>query len=90
MDHSKIGNYLALLAFRQTGVKRNLIISGGIFFISLTTLVILGLLDKVAGRSLYLSTALVVIFFISFIASQIKLEIILASIELLNNIREME
>lgn len=90
MDHSKTENYLALLAIRQVGTKRNSIFLGGIFFISLTAVVILGLLDQITVRSLYVTAPLVVIFGLGYITTRIKFEIILSSIELLNNIMEIE
>lgn len=90
MDYSKTENYLALLAIRQAGTKRNSIILGGIFFISLTAVVILGLLDQITVRSLYVTAPLVVIFGLGYITTRIKFEIILSSIELLNNIIKNE
>jgi len=90
MDHFKTKNYLALLAIRQAGTKRNSIIVGGIFYISLIATLVLGLLDQISGRSLYLTAGLVSVFFVGYIITRIKLEIILASIELLNNIIEIE
>jgi len=90
MNHSKMKNYLALLAVRQAGTKRNSFILGGIFFLSLIATVVLGLLDQISGRSLYLTAGLVAVFFFGYIVMRIKLEIIIASIELLNNIMDIE
>ena len=90
MRRSKVENYLTLLAIRQAGTRRNLIILGGIFYFSLIAMVILGLLNQISGRSLYLTAAMVVVFFIGYITTLVKLEIIRASIESLNNIMEIE
>jgi 4-hydroxybenzoate polyprenyltransferase len=55
-------NYLALLTIRRTAGRRDTTILGGIFAASFIATIALGMLNQLSGRSLYLITALVVIF----------------------------
>ncbi len=86
MVTNKLENYLTLLSIRQAGRRRDTIITGGIFLISFVSMIALGLIDKISGRSLYLVSALVVVFGISYLMTWIKLEIIKGMIELIGNI----
>jgi hypothetical protein len=59
---NRLENYLALLAIRRTSGRRDTTILGGTFAVSFIATIALGLLNQLSGRSLYLVTALVVIF----------------------------
>jgi len=86
MVTNKLENYLTLLSIRRAGRRRDTIIAGGIFLLSFISLIALGLLDRLSGRSLYLVSALVVVFGIGYLMAWIKLEIVKGTIELIGNI----
>jgi hypothetical protein len=88
MSPTRMLNYLDLLKIRQLGVKRNTIILGGVFIIAFVLFIALGMLDRLSGRSLYLTSALIVIFGFGFLFTRVKLEIIKGSIELINNLAD--
>lgn len=88
MSPTRMLNYLDLLKIRQLGVKRNTIILGGAFIIAFVLFIALGMLDRLSGRSLYLTSALIVIFGFGFLFTWVKLEIIKGSIELINNLAD--
>ena len=86
MVTNKLENYLSLLSIRRAGSHRNTIISGGIFLISFISMIALGLIDRLTGRSLYLVSALVVVFGLNYLMAWVKLEIVKGTIELIGNI----
>jgi len=82
----KLENYLTLLSIRRAGRRRDTLLSGGIFLVSFIAMIALGMIDRLAGRSLYLVSALVVVFGLNFLIASAKFEIIKETIELINNI----
>jgi hypothetical protein len=86
MVSSKLGNYKALLVIRRAARQRDTMITGGIFLVAFISTIVLGMLDKLTGRSLYLVTAMIVCFGLGFLATWVKLEIIKGSIELIDNL----
>jgi len=49
-----------------------------------------GILDRLTGRSLYLTAAMTVVFGIGYLTTWVRLEIIKGSIELIENLLRME
>ena len=90
MVSQKQENYLALLIIRRTARHRETIIIGGIFLISFMSMIALGMLDRLTGRSLYLVAVMVVGFGFSYLTAWMKLQIIKGSIELIDNLRLMD
>ena len=87
---NKLENYLALLAIRRAGRKRDSYIAGAIFFLSLLTMLSLGLLGQLNGRSVYWGVALVAASGISFVMMWVRLQLIEQSVELINQIKSLE
>ena len=86
MVSNKLENYLALLTIRRAAKRRDTFIAGGVFLILFMTMIALGMLDRISGRSLYLVTAMVIGFGFAFLASWVKLEIVKGSIGLIDNL----
>jgi hypothetical protein len=84
MNSNKIEDYLALLAIRQTAMHRNAIILGGIFIVSFLSMIALGMLERLSGRSLYLVASITIVFGFAYLSTWIRLEVIKGSIELIN------
>ena len=85
MVSPKLENYLTLLSIRRVGRRRDFLLTGGIFLVSFIAIIALGMLDRLAGRSLYLVSALVVVFGFNFLIAWVRLEIVKETIELINN-----
>ena len=90
MTSTKLENYLTLLTIRRAGRRRDALISGGIFFISMIAITALSMLDQLSERSIYFSAAMVTCFGISFLMTWVRFEIIKGSIELVENLLRME
>lgn len=86
MVSKKLENYVALLAVRQAARQRDIAIIGGIFIVSLMSMVALGMLDQLSGRALYLVAAIVIVFGFAYISTWVRLEIIKGSMELIDNL----
>ena len=82
---SKLENYRSLLAIRRAGRLRDTRLAGGIFLLAFLSMLALGLLDRLTGRSLYLVSALVVVFGFGYLAAWVRLEIIKGTLELIDN-----
>lgn len=87
---NKLENYLALLATRRVGRKRDTYIAGTIFFLALLVMISLGLLGQLNGRSVYWGVALVATSGISFLMAWVRLQLIEQSVELINEIKLLE
>jgi hypothetical protein len=90
MTSSELENYLTLLTIRRAGKRRDTLITGGIFWVSFVAIIALGMLDRLAGRSLYLTTAMTVLFGFAYLMTWVRLEIIKGSIDLIENLLRME
>jgi hypothetical protein len=90
MTSNELENYLTLLTIRRAGKRRDTLIAGGIFLVSFLSMIALGMLDRLTGRSLYLTTAMTVAFGIAYLTTWVRLEIIKGSIELIENLLRME
>ena len=83
MTSSELANYLALLTIRRTAGRRDTWLTGGIFFLSVVLMVVLGLFDGISGRSVYIIAAMMIVFGIGYLTTWTKLEITKGLIELL-------
>lgn len=86
MVANSLENYLALLEIRRATGRRDTTLIGGVFIISFIVMVALAMLDLLSGRSLYLVSALVVVFGLAYLTAWVKLQIIKGSIELIENL----
>ncbi len=86
MTSNKLKDYLELLIIRQAGRRRDMVISGGIFLVSFIFFIAVGLLGGLAGRSVYLVGALIVVFGIVSLTAWVRLEVINGTIELLETL----
>jgi uncharacterized membrane protein YhhN len=84
--YSNLENYLALLNIRRAARRRDTFVTGAVFLISFVSLIALGMLDRLTGRSLYLVVAIVVVFGIGYLQTWVRFEIIKGSIELVKNL----
>lgn len=90
MNATKIEQYLSLLAIRKNGKQQETYFLGVIFWISFIALIVLGLIDRLNGKSMLLVAAMVVVFGFSYLTSWVKLETIRNLVDLLHNIQEDE
>jgi 4-hydroxybenzoate polyprenyltransferase len=83
MVSNELENYLALLTIRRAAGRRDTVIMGGIFFLSVVSMVVFGLLYGLNGRSVYIVAALMIVFGFAYLTTWVKLEITKGSLELL-------
>jgi hypothetical protein len=86
MTTNRHENYLALLAIRQAAGRRDTTLTGGMFAVFLVATIVLGLLDRINARSIYLVTALLVVLGLAYLTAWVKFQIINSSIELIENL----
>jgi hypothetical protein len=86
MVSNNLENYRTLLTIRRKAGRRDTVFTGGLFLISFVSMLALGMLDRLTGRSLYLVTALVVCFGFGYLTTWVRLEIIKGSIEMIDNL----
>jgi len=87
MATNRLENHLALLTIRRAAGRRDTTILGGIFAVSFIATIALGMVDQLSGRSVYLVTALVVVFGLSYLTAWVKLQIIDGAIELIDSLQ---
>ena len=90
MSTNRLEDYLELLIIRQAARRRDMVISGGIFLVAFISFIAVGLLGGLAGRSVYLVGALVVVFGIVSLTAWVRLEVISGSIQLIENMGRTE
>jgi hypothetical protein len=90
MTSSELENYLTLLNIRRIAGRRDTLIMGGIFFLSLAAIVVFGLLNQLSGKSVYITTALTVVFGIGYLTTWAKLEITKGMIELVQYLQRAQ
>lgn len=83
MASNELENYLALLTIRRAAGHRDTAILGGVFMLSVISMVVVGLLDGLSGRSVYIVAAMMIVFGIAYLMTWVKLEITKSLIELL-------
>ena len=82
-----ISNYLELLKIRQAAKKRDARILGYICLFAFLATIGFGLVSGLGEREVYLVVGLNVVFVLVFVMAWVRLEIVNANIELLNNLR---
>ncbi len=87
LDPAQINNYSSLLKIRLSAFRRNTMITGGVFLVSVFATLVIGLLTGLSGRSVYLIIAMNLAFGLGFITSWVRLEVIKGSIELIDNLQ---
>jgi hypothetical protein len=85
-----LANYLVLLKIRQKAYHRNLIIAGGLFFMTILLTTATLLFTDWNARSIWLMGIFVVLFTMGFLTAWARLEIIKENIELLNNLQQRD
>lgn len=84
MSTPRISSFKKILDIRLRANRRNMIISGAVFIISLFGFFTLGMLEKMnSQRELFLSGILLVIFGMSFAAAFLRYEIVRNNMDLL-------
>ncbi len=86
MEPTKLDSSRALLAIRQAGRRRDTYIAATVFVLAFVSVITLSLLDYLARRELVLVIALTAVFGMSFIMAWVRLEIVKAAIELIDNL----
>jgi MFS family permease len=84
-DH--LEGYLGLLRIRRVAMHRNTIIAGGVFLVMALAALAFGLLGGINGRSAYLVWAVVMAIGLSFLSAWVRLEIVKAQMELVDNLQ---
>jgi len=82
-----INPYSQLLKIRLSAFRRNTILTGSIFLLSVISALAWGLLSGLSGRSVYIIIALNLAFAFSFIFSWVRLEIVKSLIELVDHLQ---
>ena len=80
--------YLTLLKIRRSARKRDATFLGVVFLISILGTAMIGLVNGLGNREVYLVALLNISFGISFVMAWARLEIIKGTIELLNNLQD--
>ena len=74
MKENSRKSYLEILEIRRSAARRNMLLIGTIFFLSLLAFFTFGILGHLESRELYLITPILVAFALGFITSQINYE----------------
>jgi hypothetical protein len=82
-----LANYSALLQIRKRAGRRDVIIAGGLFLVTLLATFSLGLFDLISGRSLYLISGIEISLGVGFLSTWVRLEINRSLIELVDNLQ---
>ena len=82
MRENALKSYLEILDIRRNATRRNMLLTGTIFFLSLLVFIAFGMLGLLERLELYLISPILIAFGFGFISSQIKYETTKAVIEL--------
>ena len=72
MKENSLKSYLKTLEIRRCAARRNMLLTGTIFFLSLLAFFALGMLGHLESLELFLITPILVAFALGYITSQIK------------------
>ena len=75
MEQHPIDPYLGLLEIRLRATRRNAYITGSIFTVALLSFFLLGMIGSLHGLEIFVASALLIAFALSFIAALMRLEI---------------
>lgn len=78
MNLSDLQDYADLLEIRHKAARRNSILSGAIFILTLGAFLTLGMLGRLTALEIYLTAAMLVVFGLAFISALIKLDCVSA------------
>ena len=78
MSKMAIKSYLELLEIRHRAVRRNMLVIGTVFIISLVAFFTLGMIGRMEGLEIFVISPILVSFALGFLSSLIRLEIIKA------------
>ena len=84
--NERIANYLALLKIRQSARNRDTRILGYVCLFAFLATIGFGLVSGLGGREVYLVVGLNVVLGLVFVMAWVRLEIVNANIELLQNL----
>ena len=87
MASNELENYLALLTIRRAAGRRDTLITGRVFFLSLVSMVVIGLLYGLSGREVYIIAAMIIVFGIAYLMTWVKLEITKGLVELFQDLQ---
>ena len=82
-----LDNYSALLQIRKRAGRRDVIITGGLFLVTVGATFSLGLLGDISDRSAYLVSALEIAIGLGFLTTWVRLEINKSLIEFVDNLQ---
>jgi len=82
MKENALKSYLEILEIRRNAARRNMLLTGTIFILSLLALIAFGMLGRLERLELYLISPILIAFGFGFISFQIKYETTKAVIEL--------
>ncbi len=81
MASEQLKNQLVLLKIRLKAYRRDSIIAGGVFLLSFAATVVSGITENLNDKALYLLSALIICFGMSYIMAWVRLQVIRGSIE---------
>jgi hypothetical protein len=87
--HKHLANYSALLQIRKRAGRRDVIIIGGLFLVTILATFSLGLLDVISGRSLYLVSGVGIAIGAGLLTTWVRLEINRSLIEFVDNLQRI-
>jgi hypothetical protein len=90
MSKTAIKSYLELLEIRHRAARRNMLVIGTVFIISLFAFFVLGMMGRMEGLELFVVSFILVSFALGFISSLIRLETINAVREFGNTLIQNE
>ncbi|MFU8772329.1 MAG: hypothetical protein ACNA8H_07900 [Anaerolineales bacterium] len=82
----RINHYVTLLKIRRKARRRDSIIIGGLFIVSLLGMIATGLVTGLGSREVYLVSGINIVLGMSFLMAWTRLEILQQSIDLLENL----
>ncbi len=86
MPNDRAKNYLTLLKIRQKAFRRNTNFLGLVFLLAVLATFAFGMLSQLNVLSLYLTAAVDIALLVSYLTAWVRLEIVNANIDLLNNL----
>ena len=78
MNEGIIKSYLDLLEIRRRAARRNMLVIGTVFILSLLAFFTLGMIGRIEGLELFVISSILIAFAIGFISSLIRFETIKA------------
>ncbi len=86
MASDPVQNYMSILRIRRSANRRDTVITGSLFLISIGLTIAMGLLTGLRGRAVYIVTAIDIGIGTGFLMNWVRWEITKGAIELLDTI----